>query len=213
MSSRILLSAGIIQKGVEPTGVEVLPICAFIIALALLQPAYCFVLLCLIAAENIVFNDIIQVSDNGCAACSLGMEPRNDTGNFLISFIGVFMIQKELVRLSVDNNSPLAAGGENMQLLILKPTGYAVFLAKLIHSLLLLAELFTNCAAAVAHTVAGHSCFFWGCKLLFVFFVDTANDPAVGKMEYFPTAFRAVKYHESQHLFSVCMNYNITCVR
>lgn len=163
----------------------------------------CFLLgfLLLPSAVNIVLDDVFQVPNNRFAASGLGVISRDNAGDLFVFVICILVIEEELVRFAVDDDSPLASGGVEMELAIFQPAGYAIFLAELIDGLLLFTEPHAYKRASVTHTITGQPGFLRGGKLLFILFANTTGDLAVRKVEYFLIAFCAVKYHEGSTPF------------
>jgi len=162
----------------------------------------CFLLdlLFLPSTVNIVLDDVFQVPNNRLAASGLGVVARDNTGDLFALVICILVVEEELICFAVDDDFPLASWGVDMELTIFQPAGYAIFLAEMIDGFLLFAEPHANKGAAVTHTITGHPGFFRGGKLLFVLFTNSTGDLAVRQVEYFLSAFCAVKYHEGQLL-------------
>lgn len=150
------------------------------------------------SAVNIVLNDVFQISNDRFAARGLGVVSRDDAGDLFKFFICILVVKKEFLCLAVDDDPPLASGGNNRKLAILQPAGNAIFLAELIDGLLLFPEPHAHGRAAVTHTITGRSGFLRGGELLLILFANATGDFAMGKVENFHIAFCAVEYHIGQ---------------
>ena len=212
-----------IHDGVELTGVEASVVSTALIMLRILSQIALILLrifsqiahtvglflgiFLLLTAKFVVPNDIVQITDNRCAAYGLRMKSGNDAGDLFVLFVCIFMIQKELVGLPADDDAPLTFRCDNVKLTILQMAGHIVFPAEPAYGSLLPAKPHADGGAAAAHTVTGDPCRFRICERSLVRFANAAGDLAVRKVEYFLIAFDAVEYHAGQLLFSVCLNY------
>ena len=195
-----------IQNGVELVGIEAPVIGTVLIMPSILSQIANIVGLLLgffllPAAKCVVLDDVIQIADNRCAVCGLGMKSGYDAGDLFIFFVCIFMIQKEFVGFPANDNTPFTHRGEDVKPTIIQPAGHAIFLAEPVYGVLFFSEPHADDRAAIAHTITGGPGIFRSGKSHFVLFANATGDLAVRKVEYFLIALCAVKYHEGQLLF------------
>jgi len=153
-----------------------------------------------LAPIGVMLDNVVQIFEDRGASNRLRMKTGDNTRDFLLFDLCVLMIEKEQILSAVDDDPPIAVLRMYMKLAIVEVVGDVVFMTELIYCLLLSAEPDAHYRTAIAHAIAGLSCFFLRYKASLVFFANASSIYTVRKVENLITAFSAVKYHGRQLL-------------